>query len=82
MLSGTIPLARLLLANFEKNARRAAFLRDHDLKRMPDDAALWERAVRALHEQKDEERARWALQKLEKLAPEKATALWKELALE
>ncbi|MDR3403246.1 MAG: protein kinase [Chthoniobacter sp.] len=77
----TVPLARLMLANFEENPQRAAFLRNYDLKRLPDDPALWERAVRSLHDQKDDERARQALQKLEKLAPGKAAALRKELAL-
>jgi hypothetical protein len=61
--------------------QRAAFLRDYDLQRMPDDAALWERAVRALHEQKDEERTRRALVKLEKLDKDRAAAVRKELGL-
>ena len=77
----TVPLARLMLAKFEENPQRAAFLRDYDLKRLPDDPALCDRAVRALHDQKDDERTRQALQKLEKLAPEKAAALRKELGL-
>jgi hypothetical protein len=77
----TVPLARLLLAKFEANLQKAAFFRDYDLKRLPDDAALWERAVQSLHEQKDDARARQALQKLETLAPAKAAALRKEFAL-
>jgi hypothetical protein len=77
----TVPMARLMLAKFEKNPQRAAFLRDYELKRLPDDATLWNRAVISLHAQKDDERARQALQKLEKLAPEKAAALRKELTL-
>jgi len=60
--------------------QRAAFLRDYDLKRLPDDPALWERAVRSLHEQKDDKRALRALQKLDKLDPDKGSALRKELA--
>jgi len=91
----TVPLARLLLAGalLRQDAankpaerdpslpQRAAFLRDYDLQRIPDDAVLWERAVRALHEQKDDARAHRALLKLEKLAPEKAAALRKQLAV-
>ena len=48
---------------------------------MPDDAKLWERAVRSLHEQKDEARARRALEKLGKLATEHAATVSKELGL-
>jgi hypothetical protein len=59
----------------------AAFLRDYDVQRMPDDPGLWEPAVRALHEQKDKPRARRALEKLGKLAPERAAAVRKELGL-
>jgi predicted Zn-dependent protease len=70
-----------MLARFEENPQRAAFLRDYDLKRLPDDPAVWERAVRSLHEQNDDTRARRALTKLEKLAPEKAAALKKDLSL-
>ncbi len=44
----SVPLARLLLAAFETNLQRAAFLRSFDLKRMPDDAGLWARASYAL----------------------------------
>jgi hypothetical protein len=89
------PLVRLLLAGRlvktdaekpppERDAtllQRAAFLRDYDLQRMPDDAGLWERAVRALLEQKDEERTRRALGKLEKLDKDRAAAVRKELGL-
>jgi hypothetical protein len=77
----TVPLARVLLAGFEENPQRAAFLRDYDLQRMPDDAGLWERAGRALHEQKDEARMQQALEKLGKLAPERAAAVRKEMGL-
>lgn len=77
----TVPLVHLLLAAHEKETIRAQFLRDYDLARMPEDAALWERAVRALKEQDDVERARRALQKLEKLAPGQAAAVRAELAL-
>jgi hypothetical protein len=34
----TVPLAHLLLAEFEENPQRAAFLRAYALKRLPDDA--------------------------------------------
>jgi WD40 repeat protein/serine/threonine protein kinase len=91
----TVPLARLLLAGAlmredaakppnERDSslpQRAAFLRDYDLKRLPDDPVLWERALRSLHDQKDDVRARRALQKLEILAPAKAAALRQEFAL-
>jgi len=76
----SVPLARLMLADFEENPQRAAFLRDYDLKRMPGDPALWERAVQLLHDQNDDARALQALQKLEKLAPEKAAELRKDEA--
>ncbi len=61
--------------------QHAAFLRDYDLQRMPDDAGLWERAVLALHEQKDAERTRRALAKLETLDKDRAAAVRKELGL-
>jgi hypothetical protein len=91
----TVPLARIFLAgallrdDSKKNAaerdpslpQRAAFLRDYDLQRMPDDGGLWERAVRALHEQKDAERTRRALVKLDKLDKHRAAAVRKELGL-
>ncbi len=70
----TVPLARLLLAKFEENSQRAAFLRDYDLQRLPDDPALWSRAVEALHEQKDEMRARRAQATLTKLNSSGAAA--------
>jgi hypothetical protein len=72
------PLVHLALARYESDSTRAAFLRDYDLKRLPDDPALWVRAAQSLHEQKDDPRTRQALQKLEKLAPEKASALKSE----
>jgi hypothetical protein len=75
----SVPLVRLLLAGFEENATRAAFLRDYDLKRLPDDAQLWFRAVRALADQKDSDRARGALKKLGDISPEQAQALTTEL---
>ena len=71
----TVPLAHVLLAKFEENPQRADFLRGYGLKLLPDDAGLWERAVRALHEQKDEERARRALGKLEKLDKDRAAVV-------
>jgi WD40 repeat protein/tRNA A-37 threonylcarbamoyl transferase component Bud32 len=91
----TVPLARLLLAgalqreDAELEAaerdpnlpQRAAFLRDYDFARMPSDPALWERAARALHEQKDDARTLRALEELRKLAPEKEVAVRKELGL-
>jgi len=60
----TVPLARLLLANCieveyaaktdgESEAAtsvKAAFLRRYDLDRLPDDAALWTRAAKALND--------------------------------
>ena len=42
---------------------------------MPDDPALWSRAAEALHEQKDDIRARRALEKLATLDPGQAQAL-------
>jgi WD40 repeat protein/serine/threonine protein kinase len=75
------PLIHLALARDESNSIRAAFLLDYDLTRLPGDPALWARAVRALQEQHDDARTRQALQKLEKLAPETAAMLRKELAL-
>ena len=91
----TVPLARLALAGaLERESaqkkpderdptlpQRAAFLREYDLKHMADDAGLWERAVRALHAQKDDERTRRALAKLEKLDKNRAAAVRKELEL-
>ncbi|MEA3209883.1 MAG: hypothetical protein QOE70_2940 [Chthoniobacter sp.] len=91
----TVPLARLLLAGalLREDAtkkpderdpslpQRAAFLRDYDLQRMPGDPVLWERAVRALHDEKEEGRARRALEKLAKLEPEQAAKVRKELGL-
>ena len=47
----TVPLARLLLAKFEEDPQRAAFLRDYELKRLPEDAVLWSRASISLVEQ-------------------------------
>jgi WD40 repeat protein len=76
-----VPLARLLLAKFEEDPRRAAFLRDYDLKRIPEDATLWVRAVKALAEQHDMERAKQALEKLAALDAEKARPLEQELGL-
>jgi hypothetical protein len=76
----TVPLARILLAGFAPDPQRAAFLRDYDLQRMPADAALWERAARALHAQKDEPRTRRALDQLAKLAPDRAAAVRQELS--
>lgn len=49
----TIPLARLLSAEFENNPQRAAFLREYDLRRMPEDPDLRERASRSLAKQKE-----------------------------
>jgi len=77
----TVPLVRLLLARYEENPQRAAFLRDYDLKRLPDDPTLWARAVQSLHEQKDDIRARIALDKLATLAPDQASALKTQLGL-
>src|SRR5688500_2359930 len=71
----TVPLAHVLLAQFEEDPQRAAFLRGYGLKLLPDDAGLWERAGRALHEQKDEERTRRALAKLAVLDSARAAAL-------
>jgi len=48
----TAPLTRLLLCEFEGTKKRAAFLRDYDLKRLPDDAGLWARASLALTRQR------------------------------
>jgi WD40 repeat protein len=59
----TVPLARLLLAQFEGNPQRAAFLRDYDLKRLPANAALWARASTSLTEQKTPKLALQAAQK-------------------
>jgi WD40 repeat protein/serine/threonine protein kinase len=77
----TVPLAHLMLAKFESDSQRAGFLRDYDLKRLPDEPLLWERALRSLYDQKDETRVRQALQKLEQLAPGRAGALRRELTL-
>jgi hypothetical protein len=60
---------------------RVIFLRNYDLNRMPDDAGLWERAARALHEQQDVPRTRRALARLEKLDKDRASAVRKELGL-
>lgn len=89
------PLARLLLAGVLQleDARkkpderdpslpqRTAFLRDYDLAHMPGDPVLWVRAVRALHDQQDDNRALRALARLDKLAPTQAAALRAELKL-
>ncbi len=77
----SVPLARLFLAKFERNPKRAAFLRDYDLSHLPDDPSLWARAVEALHEQKDDIRARRALDKLSVFAPERARTLKSQLNL-
>ena len=91
----SVPLARLLMAGVLLNEdagrnpsdrdpslpQRAAFLRDYDMKRMPDDPALWSRAAEALHEQKDDIRARRALEKLATLDPGQAQALKMRLGL-
>jgi WD40 repeat protein len=74
----TVPLARLMLAMFE-NPQRAGFLRDYDLNHLPDDPSLWLRATQSLHEQKDDSRARRALDKLATLAPDQARKLKLEL---
>ncbi len=76
-----VPLAHLLLAAFQDDPQTAAFFRDYDLKRMPDDAALWARAVQALHDQQDDARARQALDKLAKLDPAQAAKLKSSLGL-
>ena len=91
----SVPLAHLLLAGayMDKNVahritlrgsfspQRIAFLREFDLQHLPDDAALWERAIRALHEQKQTAGAKRALEKLSRLSPEKAAQLKIQLAL-
>lgn len=69
------PLVHLALAQFESDSIRAGFLRDYDLKRLPDDAALWAHAAQLLYEQKDGPRARLALDKLATLAPDQSRAL-------
>jgi dipeptidyl aminopeptidase/acylaminoacyl peptidase len=76
-----VPLVRLMLAKFEKNPQRAAFLRDYDLNRLPGDAALWSRAAQSLHEQGDDTRARRALDKFATLAPDQARTLKTQLGL-
>lgn len=53
----TVPLSRLLLAKFEKNPKRAAFLRKYDLERLPKDAGLWSRAALTLLDQNQIEQA-------------------------
>ena len=70
----TLPLTRLLLAKFETNARRATFLRDYDLKRLPSDPALWSRAAASLVEQKDFRRAQQAAEKALRIDPNNAQA--------
>ena len=70
----TVPLAHLLLAKFEENQQRAAFLREYELKRLPEDAALWTRAATSLVEQKDFKRALQAAEKALKLDPLNADA--------
>lgn len=40
----SVPLAHLMLAKFVDVPERAAFLREYELKHLPDDAALWSRA--------------------------------------
>jgi hypothetical protein len=91
----TIPLARLALAGVlehteaKKEAEerdhgvpaRAAFLRDYELKHLPDDAKLWAKAVKLLHSQNDTARSEQALQKLEALNPAKASEVRTELGL-
>ncbi len=91
----SVPLAHLLLAgaymgeNISRRTtlrgsfspQRIAFLREFDLQHLPDDAALWERAIRALHEQKQSAHAKRALEKLSRLSPEKAAQLKIQLAL-
>jgi WD40 repeat protein len=65
----SVPLAHLLLAKFEDNPQRAAFLRDYGLKHLPDDAGFWSRAATSLVEQKDFKRAVHAAEKALKLDP-------------
>jgi hypothetical protein len=65
----TVPLARLMLAKFEGNPVRAAFLRAYDLKRLPDDAGLWSRASEILGEQGQGKAALDAAQKAVRLDP-------------
>jgi hypothetical protein len=65
----TVPLARLLLAKFEIAPRRAAFLRNYDLKRLPDNAAIWVRASSSLLDQEQPKLALAAAQKALRLAP-------------
>lgn len=63
----TVPLSRLLLGEFVQY--EGAFLSDYDLKRLPDDAALWARASKSLLAQKLPEEALKAAQKAVKLDP-------------
>lgn len=52
-----MPLAHVLLAKFEDDPPRAAFLRGYGLKLLPGDATLWAQAAASLVEQKDFKRA-------------------------
>jgi cytochrome c-type biogenesis protein CcmH/NrfG len=84
----SVPLARLLLAGVllredenkkpeerdPSSPQRATFLREYDLKRLPDDAGLWIRAAKSLAEQKDFKRSQQAAEKALKLDPLNAEA--------
>ena len=59
----TVPLAHLLLAEYEDDSRRAAFLRDYELKRLPMDAVLWSRASEILLNQEQADMALEAARK-------------------
>jgi WD40 repeat protein len=87
----SIPLARLSLAGAisretvrtlqPAEAKRQTVLRQFDLDRLGQDPALWGRAIRSLHEQKERALADKALAKLTQLAPDQAARLKAELGL-
>jgi tetratricopeptide (TPR) repeat protein len=70
----TVPLARLFLAALESDRARVKFLREYELRHLPDDPALWARASLSLAEQKQFEPAIQAAQKALSLDPTLAAA--------
>jgi WD40 repeat protein len=65
-----VPIARLLLAAYEEDPRWAAFLRDYDLGRLPNDPALCVRASLSLSDQKQPAAAIRAAQRALQLDPQ------------
>ena len=90
-----VPLTRLMLAGVleAKDARKpvehrsaalpaqAAFLRDYDLRHLPENPEVLARAIRLLHDQREGARALIALNRLAKISSEQALFLRSELGL-